>query len=236
MSLTEPSPDATPARRPLPFWRYFLALGLGLAVWPAAGAGLYLCRSAPLAFVMYHAVCVLGGTLLRSPGLPVRERLYPFKRHTLIVTVIAANLITLAAYLLVGEALLDREHDLSLLAERGLAPSAYWWLFPYFALVNPMVEEYFWRGGVYATLRHLFRHWGIAALISSVLFGAWHWLVIRLFVVPWVALTATIVIMGIGFALAAIYEHTRRLAYSVILHALAGDAPLLLLLLMLSRG
>jgi len=125
---------------------------------------------------------------------------------------------------------------LTLLAARGLPPATYIYLFPYFAIVNPLAEEFFWRGGIYATLRHLFGSWVTAAAVSSVFFGAWHWLVIRLFVAPVTALAATFVIMGIGFALAAVYEHTRRLAYAVILHALAGDAPLLLLLLLLGRG
>jgi membrane protease YdiL (CAAX protease family) len=235
MSLTESSPDASPPKRPLPLWRYGLALLLGVAVWPAAWAGLYANKSAALAFVFYHAVCVAGGLLLRSPGLPAPIRLYPFSRGALLGTVAAANVFTLAAYLLVGAALLDRRNALNLLSASGLPPSNYAFLFPYFAIVNPVVEEFFWRGGVYATLRHLFRHWWGAALVSSVLFGAWHWLVIRLFVAPPIALAATVLIMGIGFALAAVYERTRRMAYPVILHALAGDAPLLLLLLLVSR-
>jgi membrane protease YdiL (CAAX protease family) len=125
---------------------------------------------------------------------------------------------------------------LSLLSARGLPQQAYPLLFPYFALVNPLAEEYFWRGGVYATLRHLFQSWVWPALVSSVLFGAWHWLVIRLFVTPPIALCATFVIMGIGFALCVVYERTRRLGYAVALHAFAGDAPLLLLLLLVGRG
>ena len=236
MSLTEPSSSATAPRRPLPMWRYALALVLGIAVWPAAWAGLYRNHSALLAFVFYHLVCAGGGFLLRSPGLPAPLRLYPISRRALLTTVAAANVVTLISYLLVGAVLLDRKSALDILATRGLPPSTYFFLFPYFAIVNPLAEEFFWRGGVYATLRHLFHNaWWAAALVSSVLFGAWHWLVIRLFVAPPVALAATLAIMGIGFGLAAVYERTRRIAYSVILHALAGDAPLLLLLLLISR-
>ena len=55
----------------------------------------------------------------------------------------------------------------------------------------------------------------------------------RLFVAPGVALAATCAVILVGLALAAVYERTRRLSDAVILHALAGDAPLLLLLLLL---
>ena len=89
---------------------------------------------------------------------------------------------------------------------------------------------------MYATLRHLWKGWLIPALVASVLFGAWHWLVFRLFGAPPVALTATGGVILIGLALTVVYERTRRLAYAVILHALAGDAPLLLLLLLLHRA
>ena len=204
-------------------------------VWPAAAAGLYWKQSAPLAFVFYHLVCVCGGLLLRSPGLPAPLRLYPVKRRVLLVIVLAANAVTFLMYAGVGAALLDRPLILGLLEKRGLPPSAYPFLFPYFALVNPLAEEFFWRGGVYATLRHLWKNWTIPAVIASVFFGAWHWLVIRLFVAPVIALGATLLIMGIGFLLTLTYERTRRLAYPVALHALAGDAPLLLLLLLVGR-
>ena len=213
-----------------------LALGLGLAVWPAAGGGLYGLGSAPLAFLGYHALCVVGGYLLRSPGLPAPHRLYPVARRHLLAAVVGANSVAVILYTLVGAAVLNRESVLTLLGQRGLPPSSYLYLFPYFAIVNPIVEEYFWRGGVYATLRHLFKGWVRAALVTSVLFGAWHWLVLRLFVAPIIAITATVAIMAIGFALTWVYEHTRRLAYPVILHALAGDLPLLLLLILVSRG
>lgn len=219
----------------IPYPSAFLALILALTPWPAAWAGLYLLRSAPLAFVFYHFACVLGGFLLRSPGLPDPSRLYPLSRHSVAGLAVAANLVTFGLYSFAGSALFDRPQVLGLMSERGLGPSAYVWLFPYFALVNPLVEEFFWRGGVYATLRRLFVSWLPAALVASVLFGAWHWLVIRLFLAPILALGATLLIMAVGVGLCFVYERTRRLSVAILLHALAGDTPLLLLLLLISR-
>lgn len=233
--MIEPPRDTPPATRRLPLWRHFLALLFAVGPWGAAWAGLYLGHSAPLAFLYYHALCFGGAYVLRSPGLPAAERLYPLDRRLLIGAVIGANLIALSLYASVGTALLDSPRVLGLLSAQGLPPASYAWLFPYFAVVNPLAEEFFWRGGVYATLRHLFRSWWWPAVITSILFGAWHWLVIRLFVAPWLALTATVCIMVVGFLLTLVYERTRRLAYAIILHALAGDAPLLLLLILVGR-
>ena len=220
----------------LPLRRYLLAILFAVLPWPAAWWGLYVERSAPLAFVAYHGVCIVGGLVLRSPGLPAPVRVYSVRSRDLLVGVVVANLFILLLYVLVGDALLDRPHVLGLLATRGLPPRTYLWLFPYFALVNPTAEEFFWRGGVYATLRHLYGSWIPVAAFDAVLFGSWHWLVVSQFVAWPVALAATGAIAAIGFGLAAVYEHTRRLPYAIILHAFAGDAPLLVLLYLLGRG
>jgi membrane protease YdiL (CAAX protease family) len=119
------------------------------------------------------------------------------------------------------------------LAAYGLPPSSYRYLFPFFALVNPTVEEFFWRSGVYATMRHHFSHWRHAAVISSFFFGAWHWLVISRFLTPPIAVLATIGVMIAGYALTLVYERTRNLVWPIALHAIAADVPILLLLLLM---
>lgn len=217
-------------------WRFALALLLAILPWPAAWFGMYRQGSAPLAFLLYHGLCFGGGWLLRSPGLPERERIHGLRREHLLGTVLAANGFAFLLYTLVGVALLDRPRVLGLLDARGLAPAAYLWLFPYFACVNPLAEEFFWRGGVYGTLRRFWARPAIPACIAAAFFGAWHWLMFRLFVAPLVALVATGGVMLIGLALTVVYERTRRLSYAVILHALAGDAPLLLLLFLIHRA
>jgi membrane protease YdiL (CAAX protease family) len=227
---SRPFSESTPAP-----WRPALALLLAVLSWPAAWLGMYRCRSAPLAFLLYHSLCFAGGWLLRSSGLPPTERIRRLRREHLLGTVLAANTFAFLLYTLVGAALLDRPRVLGLLDARGLAPSTYLWLFPYFALVNPLAEEFFWRGGVYATLRRLSLSPVAPALISAALFASWHWLIFRLFVAPAWALAGTATVLLVGLALTAVYEQTRRLAYAVILHALAGDAPLLLLLMLLHR-
>lgn len=224
------APGSTPGvHRLLP------VLLLCLSPWVAVWFGLYQFGSAQLAFLFYHCTCILGGFLLGSPALPKTERVSALRRRILVAVVVMANVATVILYLTVGGHLLDQPTVLQQMKSRGLPPTAYFWLFPYFAIVNPLVEEYFWRGGIYARLRPLFPSWIHAALISSAFFGAWHWLVIRLFVTPLVALPATVAIMVVGFLLAYLYEEHRRLIYPIALHALAGDIPLLVVLYLVGR-
>lgn len=211
------------------------AVFLALLPWGAVWFGLYKNNSAPLAFVYYHALCLIGGLLLKSPALPKTERVSPMRRRILVGVVVLANVGAAALYTLVGSLLLDRPRVLERMEVSGLPTTSYLLLFPYFAIVNPLVEEFFWRGGVYPALRRITPHWTWAAAVSSLFFGAWHWLVITLFVFPWVALTATLAIAMVGFLFTLIYERTSRLLYPVAFHALAGDLPLLVVLLLISR-
>jgi membrane protease YdiL (CAAX protease family) len=214
----------------------FAAFVFCVLPWPAAWWGLYVQHSAPLAFALYHGVCFAGGWLLRSPGLPDPDRVWTLRARHLLFAVLGVNAIMLLAYSLVGAALLSKPAVLSFLSTKGLGPNTYVWLFPYFALVNPLAEEFFWRGGVYPTFRRLFRSRLGAGALAAFFFGAWHWMVIRLFVAPYVALAATLGVMAVGFGLCIVYERTRRIAHPIALHALAADAPLLLLLLLLGRS
>jgi membrane protease YdiL (CAAX protease family) len=228
------------SERPLPttgdYGKALFAVFLALLPWGAVWFGLHKNNSAPLAFVCYHALCLIGGLLLRSPGLPRTERVSPMRRRILVGVVLLANVGAAILYTLVGSLLLDRLRVLERMEVSGLPPTSYLYLFPYFAIVNPLAEEFFWRGGVYAALRRVTPHWTWAAGISSLFFGAWHWLVIMLFVEPWVALTATVSIALVGFLLALIYERTSRLIYPIVFHALAGDLPLLVILALVTRS
>jgi membrane protease YdiL (CAAX protease family) len=232
----DPTVQQPPGPPPLPLWRAGLVLLLALCPWLAVYVGLYEQGSALRAFLYYHAICVLGGLILKSPGLSAVG--IPFKNYIrhLIGVAFVVNLLAAVLFTLIGAALLDRTQILDLMSKRGLPPATYLYLFPYFCIVNPLVEEYFWRGGVYATIRQRFGEWQTGAIIASFFFGAWHWLVVRLFVPPWLAITTTLAIAGVGFVLTLVYERTRSLALPIALHAVAGDAPLLVILALLSRG
>ncbi|GAB4468912.1 MAG: hypothetical protein OHK0029_41450 [Armatimonadaceae bacterium] len=214
--------------------RFWLALLFCFGPWVAVYIGLYRFGSAMISFLLYHTFCLLAGLFLRSPALPKIDQMPLIRRRVLVGVVILANLGAAILYSQLGNILLDRPRVLNQMQTSGLPPNTYYWLFPYFAIVNPLAEEFFWRGGVYPALRHRLPHWVLAALLTSVFFGGWHWLVVRLFVEPWLAIGSTAMIALVGFMLTVVYERTRRLLYPIALHALAGDMPLLVILWMVS--
>lgn len=94
------------------------------------------------------------------------------------------------------------------------------------ALINPFLEEFFWRGLVYrgwkARLGATKARW-----VSSVFFGAWHWLVLQHFCHPVLAVVLTLLVMVGGFTFCMLYERTRTLGASILFHGLGADVPMI---------
>ena len=118
----------------------------------------------------------------------------------------------------------------------GVTRSSFLWLFPYFLVGNPLVEEKFWRGGL--ALKTL-GGWPLRSLISGIFFGAWHSLAVFLFMPWWSAALATFGVMMVGLGLGEVasdlFDDKRKerngfLGDAVLIHALAADLPLLIIL------
>ena len=110
------------------------------------GWALYREHSVLLAFVSYHAVCLIGGWVLREAAPRSTEKKFPIRWGALIAATIGANITTYLLYRYIGAVFFDKHLVLGKLGEWGLTPASYRFLFPYFAFVNPVVEEFFWRG------------------------------------------------------------------------------------------
>ena len=219
-------PEWLPANREFWFW--------SLAPWPAVSAGLYLFHSALLAFALYAGVCLLGARQLGSLKFSLRTRL-SWKVHLAVAVV--ANIALVSGYVFLGKWLMPVERMRESLASVGVTRASFWWLFPYFLIGNPLVEEKFWRGGI--SLR-LFGGFPLGSAISGIFFGAWHSLPVFLFMPAWSASLTVLGIIMVGIGLAEVAsdlfeaktERTRGgyLGDAVLLHALAADLPLLLIL------
>jgi membrane protease YdiL (CAAX protease family) len=192
-----------------------------LAPWPAVGAGLYVFHSAALAFALYAAVCLLG--TWQSGGLkqPWGARL-SWRVH--LSAALLANAALVGAYLWLGGWALPVEKMRAGLLSVGVTRSSFAWLFPYFLIGNPLVEEVFWRGPLVDNT-----HAGRAA-IRAIFFGAWHSLAVFLFMPAWAAALATLGVMAVGFALGRVAGTTRSLGDAALFHALCADLPLLIIL------
>ena len=194
-----------------------------LAPWPAVGAGLYIFHSALLAFAFYATVCLLGAARMRAFGHKLRLK-WPLGVHLGIA--LASNLALVGLYLWLGKYLLPVDKLRASLSGIGVTRASFVWLFPYFLIGNPLVEEYSWRAGVAKQCGF----GPVSSSISGVLFGAWHSLPIFLICPWWVGILAVLGVMAIGFALAEIVDVSGTLGDAVLLHSLAADLPLLVIL------
>ena len=207
----------------IPNKRFSNALLLALLPWPAVAVGLFAFHSALLAFAFYALVCVFGIWQTGGVTLPLRPR-WPLRVHLTIA--LTSNLVLVGGYCLLGKWLLPADLLLERLATVGVTRSSFVWLFPYFFFLNPLLEELFWRGGQ--------RSGG--PLYTAILFGAWHSLPLFLIMPFWSAPLAVVGIMVIGYALTKVVEATNTLGDAILLHALAADLPLLVILWLASRS
>lgn len=74
------------------------------------------------------------------------------------------------------------------------------------AVVGPILEELIFRKIIFGYFNQRFNFW-VGAIVSSILFGAIH-----------MDLAFVIVYAGIGFVLAAIYAHTKRIIVPILIH------------------
>ncbi len=214
----------------IPKKRFSNPLFLALLPWPAVAAGLFLFHSAFLAFLFYACGCLYGTWRLGGFSCPLRPK-WPLKVHLTIA--VTSNLVLVGLYLLLGKWVLPTELLNERLATVGITKASFVWLFPYFLIGNPLIEELFWRGGL--RLKSFIPGQPLPSLYVAFFFGAWHSLPIFLIAPLWVAPLAVLGIMAIGFALAEVADLTQTLGDAILLHALATDLPLLIILWIASR-
>jgi membrane protease YdiL (CAAX protease family) len=209
-----------------------LTILLGLLPWLAVWCGSYALHSGIATFFFYHGLC-LGGTIV------VRRRYGPWKTASVpirnwIALASGCLLICLGTFVSIGLINSAAVPARVIAAIHGQHIPFNWTacvlLFSYFAIVNPVIEENFWRGTIYSSLRRRGIGVRVCIGIDAVLFGSWHWLIVRLFLPPLLALivTAWIVIFGAFFC--RFYERTKSIPAVSLLHGLGADVPVLIML------
>jgi len=110
-----------------------------LAVW----AGLFLFRSAWLSLLGFHAAILLALAIAR-PNIPVKILFQSRSLKWILPSLLLCGLSGVGLYFL-----WDKFGIAGNLAERlesiGLTSSSWMGFIAYFSLVNPFIEEYFWR-------------------------------------------------------------------------------------------
>jgi uncharacterized protein len=158
-----------------------------LAVW----AGLFIFKNAWLTLLGFHLAILLAVFLLRS-ALPPHDFFKPANLKHVLSSILICSLSGLSLYLLWD--VFEIADDLPMqLAALGLNSSTWFGFIAYFSLVNPFVEEYFWRGTlgsnstkiflgdvIYAGF-HIIAVWGMAHPLSMLFMlfvltlAGWFW-------------------------------------------------------------
>jgi membrane protease YdiL (CAAX protease family) len=225
------APESAPVR-----WRAIApVIGWALLPWPLVAVSLFVLHSAAVACLAYGLLDAVGGVWLRRRA---GSRITAWRTHLswgLHAAVgVLMCLLFAATYRIAGAWLLPQDIVLGRLAALGIDPHGSIWVLAYYALANPWLEEWFWRGGVYASLRRAGFTVRPAAVASAALFAAWHGLVVfRILPAPSAAATL-IGIFLVGFVLAHVYERTRSLLDVALFHMLGADVPVLLVLFLLA--
>lgn len=103
----------------------------------------------------------------------------------------------------------------------------YFWFFAFIiVLVNPFLEEAFWRGLIYRAWRARIGTLG-ARWVSSFFFGAWHWVVLSHYCHSVWAVVLTILVMFGGVVFCILYERSGTLAAPALMHGLGADSPMI---------
>ena len=183
-------------------------------------------HSIPMAVFLYHGFClvsvVLSGKQKVRLGIPsLLELLFAGFAGILL------SLVSVGLWRLTGDLIADP--DLCRIRIEGLGlPIERWGLFAaYFLLVNPVIEELYWRGGVQERAREL----GILRdIFVAVPFSLWHIVPIWAVCGPIAAVLGGMAVYCVGVLLTMIYRQSRSLGRCIAWHAMMADLAVISLM------
>jgi Type II CAAX prenyl endopeptidase Rce1-like len=183
------------------------------AVW----AGLFLFKSAWLAIIGFHASILLGlsGVL---PKIPVNILFKGKSFQWVLINVLLCSASGIGLYFLWGR--LDIAPDLSAqLVSLGLTSSSWFAFITYFTLVNPCMEEYFWRGVLGSNSKKLY--------IGDLVYAGYHAIILWGRVNPFSILLVLVVLTSAGWFWRQLAREEDGLFAAVLGHMLADFSILM---------
>ncbi len=206
---------------------YVLCLLPCAAMW----YGLYVFKNTNTALGLYHMLCLMPGIILGS-SLWRRDFKTPTRNQLLVLFGVAVlfNAVTILLYDHIGYLFLSNDSVMALLTQLGFHKGHLLLLSLYFIFVNSTLEELFWRGSILNQLdkmRGPIKHYGI--LVSSVMYGAFHYLILRLVVYPGWAEVGFVMLAIYGWILAVLYRKTGSILIPILVHAFYTDLAAMLL-------
>ena len=188
--------------------------------------GMGVLHSIPAAVLLYHSYCLLRVVVNRTRKSrfqwpPVAELL----RAT--VSGVVLSFAGVLLWRLTGDAIADPDLCRIRLVSLGL-PTATWGVFAaYFLLVNPVIEEFYWRGCFQKQIRNM----GIENdAMVAIPFSVWHIVPIWLVCGPLAAILGGVAVYGVGIVLTMMYRLTGDIGRCVVWHAMMADVAVISLM------
>lgn len=219
------------------FLAFLSFLGWTLVPSVSMWLGLYVIKNAVWTFVFYHGLCLAPTIYLSRKHwldtwkLPSRLAVFLILPGAVVFCVLA-----LLVYELLGPILLSNDAVLALLIRLGYCKAIFWPMSLYVVLVNPLVEELYWRGCVLNKLDAMsgpIKHFGI--IWSSLAYALFHYWIFRLVLFPGFAELATFKLALYGVFLALVYRRSGSILTTALTHGLFTDLAVIVLLLDLFR-
>ena len=190
------------------------------AVW----AGLFVFKNAWVTLIGFHLAILIALAFLRS-SLRVDVFFKPAKLRHIALSVILSASSGLGLYLLwnIFGIVADFPARLAVL---GLNSSTWVVFILYFSLVNPFIEEYFWRGNLGSDTRRLY--------LGDVVYAGYHLMIVWDKARMWSVLVIFFVLISAGWLWRQLYRRDGSLLAPVLGH-IAGDLSILLAVFYMTR-
>ena len=181
--------------------------------------GLAIFQSIPIAVMLYHGFCLVNVAL---EGVKVRDVRMPPILEIVAATVagVVLSFVSVALWRLTGDLIADPDLCRVRIETLGL-PMERWGLFAaYFLIVNPVIEERYWRGVVQERAR---QHGISRDSIVALPFSLWHIVPIWIVCGPVAAILGGGAVYCVGVLLTVMYRQTRALGRCIAWHAMMAD-------------
>jgi membrane protease YdiL (CAAX protease family) len=186
-------------------------------VYLAVGLGLFVFHNAWSALLGFHLAILLSLVIAR-PGIPITILGQNRNRKWIMLSVLLCGSSGITLYYLWNDFGLVADFSVQV-QSLGLTPRTWPPFIIYFALVNPFIEEYFWRGYLGNPIKGLYR--------SDFLYAGFHALILIGKVPMWLILFGLLVLILAGWLWRQIMREDQGLLAPVLGH-MAADFTILL--------
>ena len=176
-------------------------------------------HSIPMAVFLYHGYCLINIVL---SGRQIGKQGFPSLLEFLIAGAcgVILSLLSVGLWRLTGDLIADPDICRIRIEALGL-PIDKWPMFAaYFLLVNPFIEELYWRGCVQERAKFYGIH---QDAVIAIPFSIWHVVPILVVCGPTAAILGVLGVYCVGIGLTSLYRTSKALGRCIAWHAMMAD-------------